>query len=160
MTIRLRSLLIVLLVLASYPLVSQEQPGESFNVNAQGVALDGYDPVAYFTEDEATPGDPSISALYDGVTFYFASRDNRELFESSPELYLPQYGGWCAWAASRGDLAAIDPEQYVIHEDRLFLNYSGWLNFRFKRNLDENVDKADDNWPGLLQEAIETAGTQ
>lgn len=129
-----------------------QSPASSFNLQ-NGVAIRGYDPVAYFTMDAAVEGVPSISAEHDGVTYYFSSEEHRELFESNPERYVPAYGGWCAWAASRNELADIDPEAFVVHNDRLFLNYSGFLNTRFRLRLDHNIELADEFWPQLADEA-------
>ena len=120
-----------------------------FNVDADGVAIHGYDPVAYFVVGKAVAGVQEFSAQYGGATFYFASEDNRELFNSDPEKYAPAYGGWCAWAASRNSIAEIDPKAFVVHDDRLFLNFSGFLNWRFRLNLKSNIEEADTNWPDL-----------
>lgn len=132
---------------------SHSNAPESFNVDSSGVAIQGYDPVAYFTQGSAVAGDPSIRAEYEGVLFYFSSNEHRELFNRNPEQYLPQYGGWCAWAASRNSIADIDPEQFVIHDGRLFLNFSGFVNLRFRTRLDHNIELADRNWPELSRDA-------
>jgi len=87
------------------------------------------------------------------VTFYFASAEHRTIFMEKPDRFIPAYGAWCAWAASRDSLAAIDPRQFVIHDDRLFLNYNARLNRRFAGKLEDNIQKADDNWPELSEEA-------
>jgi YHS domain-containing protein len=135
--------------------VGQEYPPESFNTDGAGVAIYGYDPVAYFTMNAAVPGNPEIRADYEGILFYFASQEHRELFEADPQAFLPQYGGWCAWAASRNSLADIDPEQFVVQDGRLFLNYSGFINLRFRSRLDYNIEQADENWPELSRQAAD-----
>lgn len=132
---------------------AQTNPPDSFNTDEYGVAIQGYDPVAYFTQDAAVPGDPRIRAEYQEVIFYFSSAQNLELFNEDPEAYLPQYGGWCAWAASRNSIADVDPTQFVVHNGRLFLNYSGFINLRFRTRLDHNIEQADRNWPDLSNEA-------
>ena len=111
-----------------------------------GVAIHGYDPVAYFTEEAAVPGDPANAYEWSGATWHFASRENLELFAQEPEKYAPQYGGYCAWAVSRGSTARIDPEQFVVEDGRLFLNFSRRINRRFVRDLQENIRSADQNW--------------
>jgi YHS domain-containing protein len=151
MATRLTILAVLIVVAAAAG--AQVMDGTEFNTNEDGLALEGYDPVAYFTLGEATEGTPEIEAQYNGVKFRFADESHRRLFEADPEKYLPAYGAYCAWAASRGNLADIDPTAFVVHDDRLFLNYNNRLNRRFIGDLDENVEKADQNWPGLSEEA-------
>ena len=132
---------------------AQVMDGREFNADENGLAIEGYDPVAYFTLGEATLGSPGIAAVHNGITFHFVSEEHRQLFAEDPEAYLPAYGAWCAWAASRDSLATIDPLAFVVHDGRLFLNYNARLNRRFAGKLAENIRKADDNWPDLSQEA-------
>ena len=132
---------------------TQVMDGTEFNADESGLAIEGYDPVAYFTLGEATPGSPALNAEYNGVTFHFASAEHRDMFLDTPERFIPAYGAWCAWAASRDSLATIDPRQFVIYEDRLFLNYNARLNRRFAGRLEENIRKADEYWPELSVEA-------
>jgi YHS domain-containing protein len=143
----------MLIALAAVSLVAQSNPPEGFNTDDSGLAIQGYDPVAYFTRNAAVQGDPAIQAEYEGVLFSFATEEHREQFLEDPQAYLPQYGGWCAWAAARGSLAEIDPTQFVIHNGRLFLNYSGFVNLRFRARLEHNIEQADVNWPTLVPEA-------
>lgn len=131
---------------------SAQDAAESSNL-LNGVAIKGYDPVAYFTVGQAVEGDPAITLDHEGVTYQFSSTEHRELFRGNPAQYVPAYGGWCAWAASRNSLADIDPAAFVIHGDRLYLNFSGWLNTRFKLRLDQNIEQADQFWPELAEEA-------
>lgn len=127
--------------------------GSEFNTDENGLAIEGYDPVAYFTLGEATPGKTGITSTYIGVTFQFALESHKILFDRNPEQYLPAYGGWCAWAAAKGNLADIDPEAFVVHDERLFLNFNNRLNRRFSNDLENLIRMADDNWPGLSEEA-------
>lgn len=96
-----------------------------------GLALQGYDPVAYFTENKAVEGSENISHTMSGVTYYFKSAKNRQLFIKNPEQYEPQYGGYCAYAMADGDKVKIDPETFKIIDGKLFLYY----NFRFTNTL-------------------------
>mgnify|MGYP006292777675 CR=1 FL=1 len=146
-------LALALVLFVGAPMAAQDSTNAASYNTVDGVAIKGYDPVAYFTMEAAVPGDPAISAEYDGVTFHFSSEEHRELFAAEPERYAPAYGGWCAWAASRDSLADIDPTQWVIHNDRLFLNFSGFVNTRFRLRLDHNIAEADRNWPDLAEEA-------
>jgi YHS domain-containing protein len=129
-----------------------QNPAESFNTS-DGLAIGGYDPVAYFTLDQAVPGDPSITVEYNGVAYRFSTEEHRDLFAANPEQYAPAYGGWCAWAVSRNSLADIDPRAYTVHEGRLYLNYSQILNVRFRLGLEANIERAESNWPSLAEQA-------
>ena len=87
----------------------------------KGLAIEGYDLVAYFTQGAALEGSENITTLHDGATYQFSSADNRDSFLASPESYLPAYGGWCAWAMSDGELVDADPESFLMRDGRLFL---------------------------------------
>ncbi len=115
----------------------------------EGTAVGGYDAVAYHTQGEAVPGDPSITLSHEGATWRFASEANRAAFEADPSAYAPEYGGHCAWAAAQGYLAQGDPEIWRIIDGRLFLNATEGVNRRWLRNLDAFIVQADANWPSL-----------
>lgn len=115
-----------------------------------GVAIRGTDPVAYFTAGAATKGSASNTSEYMGATWQFASAENKAMFDANPEKYAPKYGGYCAFAVSKGSTASTDPEAWSIVDDRLYLNYS--LNVRkvWKEDIPGNIARADANWPGVL----------
>lgn len=140
-------LLLILMAAAAFG-----QDAESANLR-DGVAIQGYDPVAYFTENAAVLGNSELASTYRGVTYHFSSEEHLALFQADPERYVPAYGGWCAWAAAQNYLATIDPAAFVIHEDTLYLNFSRGVNNRFRRRIDDNIEQADDNWPGLANQA-------
>ena len=94
------------------------------NTNDTGVMIDGYDPVAYFSGTPAK-GDASISATVDGRIYHFASEGNRDLFTADPGKFEPQYGGYCATAMSEGKIFEVDPTNFKVTDDRLFLFYKG-----------------------------------
>ena len=89
-----------------------------------GVAISGYDPVAYFTENRPVKGSPEHAATHDGAAFWFASAANRDRFTADPRRFAPQYGGYCAYGLSEGYKATTEPDAFTVHEDRLYLNYS------------------------------------
>ena len=91
---------------------------------ADGAAIRGYDPVAYFTEGKPAEGDPSITHEYNGAVWHFTSAAHRDLFAATPEKFAPQYGGYCAWAASRDYVASTNPKAWEIVDDKLYLNFS------------------------------------
>src|SRR6476646_610441 len=96
---------------------------EPVNTNS-GVAIRGYDPVAYFTESRPVKGSPQFSFSWRNVTWHFAGAEDRDKFAASPERYAPQYGGYCAYAVSQGHTASINPEAWRIVDGKLYLNYS------------------------------------
>ncbi len=115
-----------------------------------GVAIDGWDPVAYFTDGKPVEGSRDFVHEWNGATWRFASAAHRDLFAQAPEKYAPQYGGYCAWAVSQGYTADIDPEAWKIQDGRLYLNYSLDIQKKWAGDIPGNVAKADANWPKLL----------
>ncbi len=111
-----------------------------------GLALDGYDPVAYQADQRATPGSPALTATHDGAVYRFASAANREAFLADPTRYLPAYGGFCAYGMARGYRAKIDPRAFTIVDGRLYLNYSLEVRDRWSKDVAGYVRKADANW--------------
>lgn len=114
-----------------------------------GEAIDGYDPVAYFTESKPVEGKDNITYDWNGSTWHFTSTDNRDAFAANPEKYAPQYGGYCAWAVSRGYTAPTVPEAWKIVDGRLYLNYSKSVQSRWEADVPGNIAKGDKNWPDL-----------
>jgi peroxiredoxin Q/BCP len=128
---------------------------KDYNVPADKLALSGYDPVPYFTQNKAVKGSPELGSTYRGVTYRFASEENRALFAENPEKHLPTYGGWCATAMAKGKKVEIDPENFKVSNGRLFLFYNGiFANARNDWDKDEAVQmkKADANWKRLASE--------
>ena len=118
------------------------------NVDQKGVALGGYDPVSYFGEGPIV-GNSQISSQNENVTYYFASEDNKAKFESDPQQYIPQYGGFCAVAVSEGKLVPVDPQTYKITDNKLYLFYNGEFgNTKPQWEADEATmkAKADAQW--------------
>jgi len=118
--------------------------------HAAGIAINGFDTVAYFTESKPVEGSAEFSAEHDGATWHFASAANRDLFKSDPDRYAPAYGGYCAYALSKGSLAPIDPNAWTIHNDKLYLNYNESIKNRWSKNLDKSIAAGDGNWPNVL----------
>jgi YHS domain-containing protein len=120
------------------------------NKTSAGAALKGYDPVAYFTEGKPVKGLSEFQHEWMGAKWYFLSAANRDLFIANPEKYAPRYGGYCAYAVSKGHTADISPSAWKIVDGKLYLN-NGWVAEKlWKRNIPENIDKADRNWPKIL----------
>lgn len=114
-----------------------------------GVALKGYDPVAYFTDARPTRGDASISATHEGATYHFASAANRDAFTADPARYAPQYGGYCAWAVAQGYKAPIIPEAWAVVDGKLYLNASRGVQRRWQRDVPGFIATANQVWPTL-----------
>jgi YHS domain-containing protein len=117
--------------------------------NWRGLALSGYDPVAYFTDGKPVPGSASFTLEWMGATWRFASAEHRDAFTANPLLYAPQYGGYCAWAVSQDRTASSDPEAWRIVDGKLYLNYSRDVQKQWETDVPGNIRKADTNWPGL-----------
>jgi len=116
------------------PLVTQPLLAQAV-FQHDGVALRGYDPVAYFTNGAATKGEADFTAHWDNAAWHFASAANRAQFLNSPEAFAPQYGGYCAWAVSQGYTAPIDPDASRIVDGKLYLN----ANRRIQRRWEQDV---------------------
>ena len=123
--------------------------GSSVNVDRKGVAIKGYDPVAYFIMSKPVKGEKDLVVSWMGATWRFASARNRDLFEKDPEKYAPRYGGYCAYGVANNYLVKIDPRAWTVFEDRLYLNYSLKVRDQWKTDIPGNIRKADANWPGL-----------
>lgn len=115
-----------------------------------GVAIDGSDAVAYFSEGAPVAGNPGITLDWNGATWRFASETNRDAFAADPEAYAPQFGGYCAWAVSRGYTAPTIPEAWTIHDGKLYLNFSRRIQRRWERDIPGNIARGEQNWPHVL----------
>lgn len=114
------------------------------------VAIQGYDPVAYFSQKRAVKGNSSLLVNYDGVIYYFSSQENKNMFLKSPINYEPQFGGWCAFAmGDSGDKVDVNPETFKVLDGKLYLFYNAFFNNTLKSwNKDEAKlkVKAENNW--------------
>ncbi len=122
------------------------------NVDENGVALQGgYDPVAFFTEKKPVKGDPAHRLAYKGATYHFASAANKAAFEKNPAAYEPQFGGYCAYAASINKVSPIDVKYFEIVNGRLILQHNQKAWDLWHQDSAGNLPKADNNWPELVQ---------
>lgn len=113
-------------------------------------AIKGYDSVAYFTEGEPVKGQAEFSIEYQGANWLFSSQENLKLFSANPEKYVPQYGGYCAYAVSQGYTASIKPELFTIHNGKLYLNYNESVNEKWGADKDSYIKDANINWLKLF----------
>ena len=141
---------ILVLLLAGLALSARAQSKTLLNLDRAGVAIQGYDPVAFFTEHQAVKGQPEFVCKRDGAIYHFASKTNRDLFLKSPAQYEPAYGGWCAYGVSRNRLVEIDVDAFQVVDGRLLLQYSKGVREEFNKDPKSNLAKAEANWPGLV----------
>ena len=128
---------------------STSQP--AVNRNGDGIAVSGYDVVAYFDQKQAMKGNPLITSSYQGAAYRFISEEHRVAFSKDPEHFIPQYGGFCAYGASQGHKAPADPEAWTVLDDKLYLNYNRQVQKTFLKDPSEKLKDADTNWKKLKQ---------
>lgn len=112
--------------------------------------INGIDPVAYFDGNGPVAGNPGITHDWDGATWLFASEANRDAFAAEPQRFAPVFGGYCAFAASRGYLAPTIPEAWSIYDDRLFLNANLRARELWTAELPNVIAQGEANWPAIL----------
>jgi YHS domain-containing protein len=122
-----------------------------YTASKAALALEGYDAVSYFAGAAPVKGAKAIAITYKGATWQFANEANLEAFQAQPDLYVPQYGGYCAWAVSKGATAAGDPTVYKLVGGKLYLNISRSVATTWERDIAGNIAKADGHWPKVLE---------
>lgn len=118
--------------------------------NSRGVAINGTDTVAYFTNRTAVKGSPDYTHEWKGVVWRFSSAENRGRFAADPERYAPQYGGYCAYAVANNYTASTKPIAWHIEDGKLYLNYNRGVRAIWRGDIPGNIKSADANWPGVL----------
>lgn len=141
--------LFVLSLSLAAPLLAQTK--SLVNVDKSGLAIQGYDPVAFFTENRPVKGSMEFKSVYRGASYYFASAEGKARFDKDPARYEPAYGGYCAYGVSRNHLVQIDPTAFVIVEGQLLLQYSKGVRNDFNKDVKGNLAKANANWPALVE---------
>ena len=125
-------------------------PKPAVNKGDDSIAIKGYDPVAYIVSGRPIIGNPKFAYTWSDATWRFASKSNRDRFTRDPKRYAPQFGGYCAWAISRGYTADVDPEAFQIVDGRVYLIYSKSVQRRWEQDIPGNIAKAEANWPEVL----------
>jgi len=152
-----RFLLVFVLMLLATPGFSQsaETRAKQFYIE-DSYAIDGYDLVAYLTEEKAKEGKKAYAVTHEGVTYLFSTEQNKTKFMGDPEKYLPAYGGWCAYAlAENGKKMKPDPETFKIQDGRLYLFYNSFFNNtlpKWNKKPSEMKNSADKVWAGMLKQ--------
>lgn len=116
------------------------------------IAIQGYDPVAYFESNKAIEGKKEINSEFNGASYYFSSVDNKTLFLKNPEHYIPQFGGYCAYGMSEGYKAPIQPEAFTIVDSKLYLNYNLDVKEMWLKDQKNRIEKASKTWEKIKKE--------
>lgn len=130
-------------------LAFDENSPSDVNVDAQGLALRGHDPVAYQTQNRAVPGVAQFTATHEGATYRFASAANRDAFRANPARYAPAFGGFCAMGVAMGRKLDGDPTLFRVVDNRLYLNVSAPVQQRWLQDIPGNIRAANERWPSL-----------
>lgn len=130
-------------------------PSALLNVDAQGVALEGYDPTSYFLDGKPLKGDPSLARHFQGATYYFVDPSHKNAFEKEPTKYLPEFGGFCGYAASINRVSPVDPQIWQLVDGRLVLQHTPKAYQLFNSDVKANYAKAEKNWPSLSHHRCE-----
>jgi len=128
------------------------------NANSNDLAIKGYDTVSYFTKGAPTKGSDKFTAAYNGAIYQFSTADNRDLFQSEPSKYAPQYGGFCAFGVTMNKKFDTDPTAWHIRGDKLYLNLNKDVQKKWVTDIPGYIETAQTNWvdiKGLTEEQIE-----
>jgi YHS domain-containing protein len=123
-------------------------------LDAQGLALGGYDPVAYFDTGKPMHGKETIEAAYGGARYLFASEDHRKAFLRDPKKYVPEFGGFCAVGTSFGEKVDVDPETGKVVKGKLYLNNSPKAQALFDKDTSGTITRAEHNWPAVKDKPL------
>lgn len=124
-----------------------QKPHDVIHSNTKnGIAIQGYDAVAYFTSNKPIKGNKLITANYQDAVYYFSSNENKETFLKNPIQYIPQFGGFCAYGISEGYEAPVQPEAFTIVDNKLYLNYNMNVKQTWVKEKEERIVKANQNW--------------
>jgi len=145
----LAALALLMVAVAAAPAHAAKEP--VYTGFLSNVAVGGYDPVAYFREGKPVEGSSAFETEYQGYTYRFSSQANLDDFVADPDAFLPQYGGYCAWAVAQGATASGDPQYWRIVDGKLYLNYDADVQARWEKDIPGFIEKADANWPSVLE---------
>ncbi len=121
------------------------------NLNRDGVLIDGFDVVSYFTDGKPAQGSAQFTSSFGGATYWFAFAEHKTLFDSEPEKYAPKFGGFCAYAVSKNGLRPIDPAIFHFVDGKLFLQHTQKAFDLFEKDESGNTKRAYSNWPKLVE---------
>lgn len=146
MTRRILIAVLVLSTLAPMAAIAQSDSGKPEIFSTRAGAIRGYDPVAYLTEGKPVKGDGQFTFNWMKADWRFASAENLASFKADPTRYAPQYGGYCAYAMSKGSYAKTVPDAWTVHDGKLYLNYSLSVRRTWSKDIPRNIDNANRHW--------------
>jgi YHS domain-containing protein len=139
-----------LLFLAPFAKLAGAAEPEVFTGLVEGFGAGGYDVVSFFS-NTPTDGKDEFTSEWKGAKWRFSSAANLQAFVAAPEQYAPQYGGYCAYAVSKGYTAKGIPEAWTVHDGKLYLNYSKAVRATWAEDIPGNIAAANSNWPKVLE---------
>ncbi len=146
------AMVLLLTLCITISMKAQKYGGKSFNnVDANGIILDGYDPVAFFTDSKPVKGDPQFHYTFDDAIYHFVSQEHLDIFKANPEKYKPQFGAWCAYAVSLGRVAPIDVNTFSIVDGRLVVQHNQRAVKGWNKDVKGNLVLADKYWPKVSE---------
>jgi len=146
------TVMVVMITVASCLLTSAAAFAiDPVNKTSDGVAIKGYDAVAYFTDRKPVKGSRDFEYVWMGAKWRFSTAGHKDLFIKDPDKYAPKYGGYCAYAVSQGTTADIDPDAWNIVDGRLYLNLSKRIKDKWSKDIPGYIKKADEKWPKILK---------
>jgi len=153
--------LILSAVLATLPLIAApafaaDEINVSNGISAAGapLAVHGSDPVALLSSGKSVEGTSKFSATFDGASYYFASAENQKTFEANPAQYVPQHGGFCSFGVSVGKKFDGDPDQFLVHDGKLFLFLNAGTREAFMKDVIGTAKTADTQWGQIKHTAV------
>lgn len=141
-----KQILILLIAVISASTFAQTTKSAKHVNTENGIAIQGYDPVAYFENSKAIKGNEEITATFQDATYYFSTENNKTHFLKNPTQYIPQFGGYCAYGMSEGYEAPIKPEAFTIVDNKLYLNYNLKVKETWLKDQANRIQKANENW--------------
>jgi YHS domain-containing protein len=140
---------IALLMLISMPVLADFE----IQKDANGVALAGHDPVAYFTEGKPVEGKEKLTAVHDGAIYHFDTEENRDAFKADPEKYLPAYGGYCAYGMTFGQKFPVNGKGFRIEDGKLYVNKDEQVHSEWEKDIPKHLQEAESFWPRVKEAA-------
>ena len=128
--------------------------GQALNLDKNGVAIQGHDPVAFFTEKKPVKGTPTLSSKSGGATYHFSSEANKKAFDADPAKYTPQFGGFCAYGVSQGKKVNIEVDAFQVVDGRLLLQYDKDVREKFNKDQKGLLKMADANWSSVSKKKL------
>ncbi|HVE55375.1 MAG TPA: YHS domain-containing (seleno)protein [Pyrinomonadaceae bacterium] len=151
-------ILFLILSIAGFSACTTSEGVKKINTTAENIAIKGFDTVAYFSAEKAIEGNPQYSFIWNGAKWYFSSAENMEKFKAAPEQFAPQFGGYCAWAVSKGYTANGDPNAWKVVDGKLYLNYNQQVKEKWEAEQQKLIEDGKKNWEEFKKKKPEHKG--